>query len=101
MPLNAEDFQESALGRLLSSGRSLWQPRVFRRFWVATWRRPSPLQSQEFEGAVVAVGSDCRVGAVDRVAGLQCPDPLDLAGGVFCWSLRGVGRESRSALAGV
>jgi MFS family permease len=35
MPLNAEDSQESALSRLLSSARSLWQLRVFRRFWVA------------------------------------------------------------------
>ena len=35
MPLNAEDSQESALSRLLSSARSLSQLRVFRRFWVA------------------------------------------------------------------
>jgi hypothetical protein len=35
MPLDAEDAQESPIGRLLSSARSLWQLRVFRRFWVA------------------------------------------------------------------
>ncbi len=35
MPLDAEDSQESSIGRLLSSARSLWQLRVFRRFWVA------------------------------------------------------------------
>ena len=35
MPLDAEDSQESPIGRLLSSARSLWQLRVFRRFWVA------------------------------------------------------------------
>jgi len=36
MPLNAEDSQDSALVRLLSSARSLWQLRDFRRFWVAS-----------------------------------------------------------------
>ena len=35
MPLDAEESQESPIGRLLSSARSLWQLRVFRRFWVA------------------------------------------------------------------
>ena len=35
MPFNAEDSQESVLGSLLSSARSLWQLRDFRRFWVA------------------------------------------------------------------
>ena len=35
MPLDAEDSQESPIGQLLSSARSLWQLRVFRRFWVA------------------------------------------------------------------
>ena len=35
MPLDAEDSQGSPIGRLLSSARSLWQLRVFRRFWVA------------------------------------------------------------------
>ena len=35
MPLDAEDSQESPIGRLLSSARSLWKLRVFRRFWVA------------------------------------------------------------------
>ena len=35
MPLDAEDAQASPIGRLLSSARSLWQLRVFRRFWVA------------------------------------------------------------------
>ncbi|MBM5809077.1 MAG: MFS transporter [Cyanobacteria bacterium M_surface_9_m1_291] len=35
MPLDAEDAQASPIGRLLSSARSLWQLRVFRRFLVA------------------------------------------------------------------
>ena len=36
MPLNDEDSQDSVLVRLLSSARSLWQLRDFRRFWVAS-----------------------------------------------------------------
>jgi hypothetical protein len=35
MPLNPEDSQDSPIGRLLSTAHSLWQLRVFRRFWVA------------------------------------------------------------------
>jgi MFS family permease len=35
MSLNDEDSQDSPLVRLLSSARSLWQLRDFRRFWVA------------------------------------------------------------------
>ena len=35
MPSNAADSQESALGRLLLSARSLWRLQGFRRFWVA------------------------------------------------------------------
>jgi len=35
MSIDADDSQESPIGRLLSSARFLWQLRVFRRFWVA------------------------------------------------------------------
>jgi MFS family permease len=48
----------------------------------------------------LVVGCSCGAWPVDRAAGLQCRDPLGFAGGVLCWSLRRIGRESRYGFGG-